>query len=353
MKDIIYISKKHVDKKILYGGKSSKENEYIIRKKNNNTFQYYTNNNIKVTNKKTLDKIKKIYIAPAYTNVKIYLDNDVLATGIDSVGRKQYVYSDKMKKKREQKKYKKLLKISKNIDNLKKKIEKDLLNKETNKNKLIALTLKIMDLCNFRSGNKKYEEKYGSFGITTVHKKHISFKNNSTEIEFIGKKGVNNHCILKDKSIQEIIKKVYNMSSKDNPYLFSVNNNNEKIHINIYDVNSYLKPFGVTTKDLRTWNANVIFIKNLKELVQNLDNEFIQKYNGKTDKQRIKIRKQMIKEAIKSTAQSLHHTPTICKSSYIYKKLLEVLENNNNIFLNLKNNRNNKSENILKKYLIK
>ena len=143
------------------------------------------------------------------------------------------------------------------------------------------------------------------------------------------------------------------MSSKDNPYLFSVNNNNEKIHINIYDVNSYLKPFGVTTKDLRTWNANVIFIKNLKELVQNLDNEFIQKYNGKTDKQRIKIRKQMIKEAIKSTAQSLHHTPTICKSSYIYKKLLEVLENNNNIFLNLKNNRNNKSENILKKYLIK
>jgi DNA topoisomerase-1 len=337
------------------------KSEYIIRKKNNNSFQYYTKNNSRITDTKILDKIKKIYIAPAYTDVKIYLGSNLLATGIDTAGRTQYVYSDKMKKLREHKKYKKLIKISKNIDKLKNKISKDLLKKEFSKDKLVALVLKIMDLCNFRSGNKKYEEKYGSFGITTVHKKHISFKNNSTEIEFIGKKGVNNHCILKDKHVQDIIKKVYNISSKDNPYLFSINGNSnreqkskeETIHINIYDVNAYLKPFGVTTKDLRTWNANIIFLKNIKNLVENLDNEFIQKYNGKTDKQRIKIRKQLIKEAIKKTAESLHHTPAICKSSYIYKKILEVLENNNNIFLNLKkNNKNNGIEDVLKKYLI-
>ena len=337
------------------------KSEYIIRKKNNNSFQYYTKNNSRITDTKILDKIKKIYIAPAYTDVKIYLGSNLLATGIDTAGRTQYVYSDKMKKLREHKKYKKLIKISKNIDKLKNKISKDLLKKEFSKDKLVALVLKIMDLCNFRSGNKKYEEKYGSFGITTVHKKHISFKNNSTEIEFIGKKGVNNHCILKDKHVQDIIKKVYNISSRDNPYLFSINGNSnreqkskeETIHINIYDVNAYLKPFGVTTKDLRTWNANIIFLKNIKNLVENLDNEFIQKYNGKTDKQRIKIRKQLIKEAIKKTAESLHHTPTICKSSYIYKKILEVLENNNNIFLNLKkNNKNNGIEDVLKKYLL-
>jgi DNA topoisomerase-1 len=326
---------------------------YIIRKKNNNTFHYYTKNNIKINNKKILDKIKKIYIAPAYSNVKIYLGQDLLATGIDSAGRTQYVYSDKMKKKREQKKFKKLVKISKNIDKLKKKINKDLMKTTITKDKLIALVLKIMDLCNFRSGNKKYEEKYGSFGITTIHKKHISFKNNSTEIEFIGKKGVNNYCMLKDRNIQDIIKKVYNISSKDNPYLFSVNNGSDNLHIGIYDVNSYLKPFGVTTKDLRTWNANIIFLKNMKDILHKLDNEFMTKYNDKTDKQRIKIRKQLIKEAIKNTAQSLHHTPTICKSSYIYKKILEVLENNNNIFLNLKrNNKNNGIENILRKYLM-
>ena len=325
---------------------------YIKRKKNNNSFSYYTSNNVKITDKNILDKIKHIYIAPAYTDVKIYLNNDVLATGIDSAGRKQYIYSDRMKKLREQKKYKKLVKISNNIDKLKKKIQSDLLSKTITKDKLIALVLKIMDLCNFRSGNKKYEEKYGSFGITTIHKKHVTFKNNCTEIEFIGKKGVNNYCMLKDKNIQEIIKKVYNMSSKDNSYLFSVHNGDDKVHIDVKDVNEYLRPFGVTTKDLRTWNANIIFLKNMKNILHNLDKDFMDKYNEKTDKQRIKIRKQLIKQAIINTAESLHHTPTICKSSYIYKKILEVLENNNNIFINLKkHNYNDGIENILKKYL--
>ncbi len=325
-------------------------NNYIKRTKNGNSFQYYTKNNMKITNKKILDRIKKIYIAPAYTNVKIYLDGDVLATGIDTAGRKQYIYSDKMKQLREKKKYKKMIKISSQIEKLKRRINSDLSEKTLTKDKLIALVLKIMDLCNFRSGNKKYEKKYGSFGITTLHKKHVTFKNNTTEFEFIGKKGVNNHCILKDKNIQSIIKTVYNNSSKDNPYLFSVNNGSEKVHIDVIDVNKYLKEFGVTTKDLRTWNANVIFLKNLKNILENLNVNSINKYNKSTNKQKQKLRKRVIKEAILRTATSLHHTPTICKSSYIYKKLIEKAETNETLFSNLK--KNIEIEAVLRSYLV-
>ncbi len=322
---------------------------YIKRHKKGNSFQYFTKNNKPITNQKILKKVKKIYIAPAYTDVKIYLDGDVLATGIDIAGRKQYIYSDKMKMIREKKKHKKLIKISTQIDKLKIRISEDLNKKEFTKNKLIALVLKIMDLCNFRSGNKKYEKKYGSFGITTLHKKHVTFKNNTTEIEFIGKKGVNNHCILKDPQIQDLIKKIYNNSSKDNQYLFSIKNGNDKVHISVIDVNKYLKVFGITTKDLRTWNANVIFLKNLKEVLRELNKASIDKYEKSTEKQQLKFRKKIIKEAIARTAISLHHTPTICKSSYIFKKLLQIAEANNNMFVNIRNNSN--VENVLRKYL--
>jgi DNA topoisomerase-1 len=154
--------------------------DHIIRKKKGDNFEYYTINNKKITNKKILDKIKKIYIAPAYSNVEIYLNGNILATGINKAGRKQYIYSESMKKKRELKKYKKLIKLTLHIDKLKKKINNDLTLKEFNKNKLIALVLKIMDLCNFRSGNKTYEKKYGSFGITTIHKKHVFSDNSET-----------------------------------------------------------------------------------------------------------------------------------------------------------------------------
>lgn len=325
------------------------ESKYIKRIKKGDNFDYYTNNNKKINDKHTLEKIKKIYIAPAYTNVKIYLNNNLLATGIDAAGRKQYVYSDNMKKKRELKKYKKLLKIIEHIDKLKRRINEDLKETKFTRNKLIALVLRIMDLCNFRSGNKKYEKKYGSFGITTIHKKHVSFKNNSLEIEFIGKKGVNNHCAINNKEIQDIVKKIYKLSTKDNPYLFSIDNGEEEININVNDVNDYLKAFDVTTKDLRTYNANVIFLKNFKNELKALDKN----YYKKTELQQLKLRKKVIKEALLKTATSLHHTPTICKSSYIYKTIIEKLQNDEEIFDKIKKNNNLDEKSTLYKFLKK
>ena len=178
--------------------------KYIIRKKINNAdgkmlYNYYyvtdkknnkTNNDSKlikeskntyintqkITDNSKIEKLKKIYIAPAYKNVKIYLNKDILATGIDTAGRKQYVYSEERKKKRNIDKYNRISELSKNISRLKKSINNDLIEKTYSKNKVIAVILKIMDCCNFRCGNKKYEKMYGSYGLTTLHKKHFKFK---------------------------------------------------------------------------------------------------------------------------------------------------------------------------------
>ena len=317
-------------------------NEYIIRNiKNNKTYEYFNINGKKIKNKIILNKISKIYIPPAYQNVKIYLNSDILATGINSAGRKQYIYSDHMKKKREVKKYNQLCKLSKNIDKLKKKINKDLLNKEFTKNKLIALVLKIMDLCNFRTGNKKYEEKYGSFGLTTLHKRHVLISKNKVEIDFIGKKGVKNNCIIKNKMVQDIIKKVYHLSNRDNSYIFSIIYKEKDIQVNIQDINKYLEYFNITCKDLRTWNANIIFLKNFKKELENVE---LTKYED------LKIRKKMIRTAIQNTAKSLHHTSTICKSSYIFKKIIEEIENNSTIYNRIKDNN---SEDLLDYFLLR
>jgi len=321
-------------------------NDYIIRKIDNNNkkiYKYYDLNNKEIIDKKKLDKLYKIYIPPAYQDVKIYLNNKVLATGINKAGRKQYIYSENSKKNREYKKYCHLVKLGSNIKKLKKKINKDLLEKQFTKNKLIALILKIMELCNFRGGNKIYEKKYGSYGLTTLHKKHIKIKKDSIKINFIGKKGVNNSCVIMNKNVQNIIKNVYKLSSNDDPYIFSIYNKEQKINISINDLNKYLEEFDITTKDLRTWNANIIFLKNLKNEFKKLDPTYYEEN---------KIKKKIIKEALKKTALSLHHTPAICKSSYIYKDILNKIENNN-IIINKLLNENIKIEELLCKLLKK
>jgi DNA topoisomerase-1 len=320
---------------------------YIIRKiKDNKKYEYYDINNEKINNINILNKLYKIYIPPAYKNVKIYLDKDLLATGMNNAGRTQYIYSDGHKKKREIKKYNNLIKLSKNILDVKKKINNDLLLKKFTKNKIIALILKIMDLCNFRGGNKLYEKKYGSYGLTTLHKKHILFKKNEVEIDFIGKKGVKNNCIIKNETIQNIIKKVYNLSSKEDPYVFSIIYHNKNISVSMFDINKYLENFNITCKDLRTWNANIIFLKNIAKEFEILDKS----YFNIDDKKKYKIKKKLVREAIKKTAISLHHTPTICKNSYIYKKIIENIENSDVIIKNV-TRKNIVYENILKKIL--
>ena len=182
---------------------------YIKRIANGKSFKYTYKDGRPVNDKNALEKISHIYIAPAYRNVKIYLDSDLLAVGIDTKGRKQYVYSEEFKKKREKKKYCQLITLSGKIERLKAQINRDLKQEDYNLSKLIALVLKIMDLCNFRSGQRKMEKKYKSHGITTVHKDHVAITNNKVEIEFTGKKGVNNYCAIQDKPIQDILKKVY------------------------------------------------------------------------------------------------------------------------------------------------
>ena len=316
---------------------------FITRKKKSDKEYDFFYNNKKVTDKKILEKVYKIYIPPAYNDVKIYLDNNIVATGIDKLGRKQYIYSEHMKQLREEKKYCQLIKLSLNIKKLKNKINKDLLNKSFTKNKLIALILKIMDLCNFRNGNKKYEEKYGSHGLTTLYKKHFIIKNDNVTINFIGKKGVQNNCIIKNKSIQNIIKKIYDKNiDKDNKnYIF--------YPITIYDVNKYLEKFNVSSKDLRTWNANIIFLKNFKKEISILDFSLYNEYN---EKKKLNTKKKLIREAINKTAISLHHTPSICKSSYIFKNLLNDIEKDDSIINKLKTD-NIIIEDFLKNLLLK
>jgi DNA topoisomerase-1 len=316
-------------------------NSYIsrlIREKNSKEYEYFTIDNKKIKDTIILNKISKIYIPPAYQNVKIYLNKNLLATGIDSVGRKQYIYSDNMKRKREIKKIKQLRKLSENINNLTKKINKDLLNKDFKKDKLIALVLKIMDLCNFRGGNKEYEKRYGSYGLTTLHKEHIKIKKKYIEINFTGKKGVNNNCIINNKIIQNIIKDIYKISSKKDSYIFSIIYKGDNISINMVDINKYLESFNITCKDLRTWNANIIFLKNIKNQIIKIDN-----YDNP------KIIKKIIRESINKTAISLHNTPAVCKNSYILKNLIVNIETKNNILKKLINNNN--IENVLKKFI--
>jgi len=261
----------------------------------------YLDKNGKRVSKKTIEPYLKMYIAPAYDNVKINrnINANVLAIGYDERNRPQYIYNSKCVKSRGKNKFKNLIKFGKEHKKIMKRIENDYKSKTDSKNKQIAMILKIIIDCNFRIGNDKYTKENNSFGVSTLQSKHIK-TNDGVTVDFVGKKGVQNTCKidnLKMKNNLKTKKKRYKNSEK----IFQYTKDGQSYTVNGEDVNIYLGEY--TTKNFRTWSANTLLISHLLE-------------------------NNCLKDGIEYVAKKLHHTPSICKSNYIDPKLVEFYENN-------------------------
>ena len=283
-------------------------NNYFIRKissqKNKKyTHKYYDKNDNIITYNSIKEYLEGFYIPPAYDDVQINKNKKakILAIGYDDKDRPQYIYNKKHTEKQSKKKFEKLIEFGHNYKKIYNKINKDLNSKENSKNKEIAMILKIIIDCNFRIGNDKYTKDNNSYGVSTLEKKHILERNGNVIINFIGKKGIENECVVRDK---KIIKNLKSKKSQKKKRIFSYKKNNKNYNIQSKDVNKYLKDLGdFTTKNFRTWNANLELIKEL--LYFNEDEKYV------------------MKKCIENVAFKLHHTASICKKNYLNPRLIE------------------------------
>ena len=301
----------------------------IIRQGNYTTgFKYYKNN-IEITNNDEIEKIKLLKIPPAYDNVTIINNKKIIAYGYDSKNRKQVLYNPAFTAKQNIKKYNKISTSIKFFSKLKKKIAIDL-NSSDEKTKAIAIIITLIFTCGFRIGNKKYEKENNSVGLTTLKYKHLKFEDNKVLIDFIGKKGVRNIANCDNRKIFEYLHSKYKISAMDD-YIFSYGTN--KI-ITSNDVNEYLKEicnyysksndFVITTKDLRTWNANMLFLNYYKKIKKDREKKMKGADNGKNNENyNERCVKKDVKMAIEQVALKLHNTYNICRKSYIDPKLID------------------------------
>lgn len=318
-------------------------------------FTYYkvsgrSGNKVEITDSKEIDKIRALKIPPAYENVTILNNKKIIAFGYDSKNRKQVLYHPSFIAKQNIKKYNKISMASiKFFSKLKRKISEDLGSSGGNEKTLAtAVIITLILSCGFRIGNKKYEKVNNSVGLTTLKYKHIEFQetNQKLIIDFIGKKGVRNIAECDNKIIYDYLyqKNKNNMNHSDgdrsdrrDAYVFTYDGS--KV-ISSSDVNEYLRrisePYSIviTTKDLRTWNANMLFLMYYKKLRKQKQKQ--KRHSSETaavaaadvsaaaatDTKDIE---KDIKKAIEMVAEKLHNSYSICKKSYIDPKIIEEL----------------------------
>jgi DNA topoisomerase-1 len=336
----------------------SKKKSYIYLDKNNN----------QIKDPETLNRIKKIVIPPAYTDIRIANSNNnyLQAVGTDDKGRKQYIYKKSFVDKQSKNKYCQLKNIGANIERIRKDVRALMLSNKPidNKDKMIALVIYILDNCYFRIGNIHYFNNHESHGVSTLQCKHLKFKNQHVDIDFIGKKGVRNQCSITDSLAIKLLKDLCHITKKENhqhQFIFHYKNDNENEKnngkesnekyklIKPLDINTFLNKYhpDITLKMFRTWGANYIFLEEIIKqkhqfmTIANLeDNE-----NKKNNKQEIeKESDKIIKEILKTIAIKLHNTPTVSKKSYLDNNLIQIYLSNPKSFWNKINKSENKKD---------
>ena len=316
------------------------ENEFdIMRIKRGKGFSYVNNDGSSIKSKKIMDYINTMRIPPAYKDVRISSDpqSKRYAMGIDEKGRKQYLYTKGHNEKAAHEKNLHLLQFARVLPKIKKDIDynlsKKIIDADSAYDKLISTALKLVMDCNFRIGSDGGVDKYNSYGVSTLTKDHFNMAGGKYNIKFVGKKGVLNESVVKSIKLNNSLKEIINKNK--NKEIFNYSGGGIKLKIGAADVNDYLKKYGdISTKNFRTWMANIHFMDN-----------FIKVLNTRAhDLDKITHRRKLIKKAVDSTAEKLHHTGSICKKSYIVNDLWDGFINNpedyKSIIMNYRDNGN-------------
>jgi DNA topoisomerase-1 len=284
------------------------------RVRQGSSFSYTTVEGTPITDGEILKRIKGLVLPPAWEDVWIcpWENGHLQATGTDAMGRKQYRYHSSWVKARSEHKYERLYHFGEKLPLIRRRIGSDLRKKALDKDKVIAIALRIMEETLIRVGNASYEKRYGSYGLTTLQSKHVKIDGQKALFQFKGKKGVLHKIELKHAALARLLQKVRDIPGQD---LFQYyEEGGEHKGIDSGEVNEYLKTCAgddFTCKDFRTWAGSVQALRLLAE-AEPFDSAAECKRNMVT--------------IIEGVAGKLGNTTAVCKKYYIHPQLFLCYE---------------------------
>ena len=291
----------------------SDKDQGIERRGNGKKFEYYYKDKI-LKNDEDLVRIKSLVIPPAWEKVWICKKENghLQATGIDAAGRKQYKYHPHWSLVRNRTKFFRMVEFGKTLPEIRKKLKKDLSQKDLTLNKVLAACVSVMEQTGIRVGNSFYEKEYNSYGLTTLKDRHVKINQNKAFFTFKGKKGVKQTIELKDKKLAKVIKKCQDIPGRELFQFYDEDGKHYSVDSGL--VNGYIKEISqadFTAKDFRTWLGTVQALLALMEI-------------GCSET--ATERKKGIVEAIDKVSLQLGNTRTVCKKYYIHPDILTMYE---------------------------
>jgi len=280
------------------------------RLKKGKTVAYVNEKNHQISAKGILNWIESLVVPPAWSDVWISKDKDayMLATGYDNSGRKQYVYHPRWELVRESNKLVRMIRLGKSLPKIRKTLQADLSQSALTRTRVLAAVVSVLDQTGARIGNDEYTQENGSYGISTIRKKHVS-GNDKKNFSYKGKSGKDQSIDITDSNVIKVIQECEETAGYE---LFKyVNEDKQKHDVHSDEVNEYIKLISgqsITAKDFRTWFGTTTALEKCIELGDCKEAS----------------KKAHLKSIFKCAAKALGNTPKIAETSYVHSSVIEA-----------------------------
>src|SRR5690349_1361421 len=216
-----------------------------------------------------VQRCKDLVIPPAWTDVWItpHPNGHLQAVGTDDAGRRQYLYHPQWRASRDAAKFDRILVFGKALSRARERVLADIGADGMSLERGCAVAVRLLDLGYFRIGNDVYADANGSFGLTTLERRHVRRRQDRLVFTFTGKSGVDHRIEIDDAVVVETIEAMRRRRGAD-ARLLSYKDGRSWRDLLPALVNEYVRSstgIEATAKDFRTWHATVLAAAALAE----------------------------------------------------------------------------------------
>jgi DNA topoisomerase-1 len=280
--------------------------KWILRKGTPKSgFRYVHEDGRAVRDARTLARIDAIRIPPAWRDVHVAASatHAIQAWGFDARGRRQYRYHDRAYEKGQLRKYYRVRMLARELPRVRAILERDAGRRAPTRDAVAALVVRLISEGYFRVGGDRAEKENGTFGITTLRKKHVQCEEGQVVFRYVGKGGKKQRQVIAN---PELARAVERLRKTPGPRIFQWKDDEGWHPLAARDVNAYIKERigpSYTAKDFRTWGGTLRAATVLAELGP---------ARSATEAKR------NVAMAMRMVSADLGNTPTICRKSYVH-----------------------------------
>ena len=290
----------------------------ITRRRRGRGFEYLDEDGNRIEDTEVLVRINELAIPPAWEEVWIcpFPMGHIQATGIDARGRKQYRYHERWRERRDQEKFDSMIAFARALPRMRRRVSRQLAPDGMTRERVLAAAVRLLDRGFFRVGGEDYAAENESYGLATIHKRHVQLAGDSVLVfDYPAKGGQRRIQSIVDPAVYEIVAELKRRRGGGHE-LLAYREGRRWRDLRSADINAYIKEVtggDFSAKDFRTWNATVLAAVALA-------------VSGPAAQLSRTARRRAITRAVKEVAHYLGNTPAVARASYVDPRVFDRFE---------------------------